>query len=270
MTELIPAPVVIALATLFGALIGSFLNVVIWRVPRGESVVSPGSACPRCGSGIAWYDNIPVLSWLLLRARCRECSAPISARYPAVEAATAVAFGLVVWGAYAGTFPAATLPLLLYWASVAIALSLIDVDHHRLPDAIVLPSYAVTAILLAVASAATGDYWRLLNAAIGAVAMGGFYLLLAVVRPGGMGLGDVKLAGALGMVAAWLGWAPLIVGVFSAFLIGGLVGVALMAGRRANRKTALPFGPFMLLGAALGIGAGQQLAHFYLVSSGIA
>ncbi len=270
MSDLFPPVVGIPLAVVLGALIGSFLNVVIWRVPRGESIVSPGSACPGCGAEIAWYDNIPILSWLMLRARCRHCNEPISARYPAVEGCTAAAFGVVVWGAYAGSYPSAVLPVLLYWAAVAIALALIDVDHHRLPDAIVLPSYVVTVALLILASVLTGDYARLVAALIGGIALGGFYLALALLRPGGMGLGDVKLAGALGMLVAWLGWAELLVGAFAAFLIGGLVGVALMAGSRATRKTALPFGPFMLLGAALGIWAGRPLADLYLTATGLA
>lgn len=267
--DVIPAGWIVAIAAVFGALIGSFLNVVIWRVPQGISIVRPPSACPSCGASIAWYDNVPILSYLLLRGRCRHCNAHISARYPLVEALTAALFGLAAWGSVAGAYPFVLLPLMLYWAAIAVALTFIDLDHHRLPNVIVLPSYVVTAVLLVVASVVTGEYGRLLSAAIGAVALGGFYFVLAVARPGGMGLGDVKLAGALGMLLAWLGWAQLVVGAFAAFVFGGIVGVALMIGRMATRKSALPFGPFMLLGAAFGVCVGQPLADFYLSTTGI-
>lgn len=266
---LVPAAFAVPVAAVFGALIGSFLNVVIWRVPQGMSIVRPPSACPQCGAPIAWYDNIPIVSYLALRGRCRRCHAHISARYPLIEALTALLFGLVVGGAYLGIYPAVLTPLLLFWAAIAVALTFIDLDHHRLPNVIVYPSYIVTAALLVVASIVTGDYGRLLSALIGMVALGGFYFVLAVARPGGMGLGDVKLAGALGLLLGWLGWGPLIVGGFAAFVFGGVVGVALMAFRRASRKTALPFGPFMLLGAAVGVAAGTTLAHSYLSLTGI-
>jgi len=267
--DLIPAGWIVAIAAMFGALIGSFLNVVIWRVPQGMSIVRPPSACPSCGKPIAWYDNIPVVSYLVLRGRCRHCGTHISARYPFVEALTAVLFGLAAWGGVDGAYAFALLPLMLYWAAIAVALTFIDLDHHRLPNVIVLPSYVVTAVLLVVASIVTGEYGRLLSAAIGAVTLGGFYFILAIARPGGMGLGDVKLAGALGMLLAWLGWATLIVGAFSAFVFGGIFGVALMIGRKATRKTAVPFGPFMLLGAAFGIWLGQPLADWYLAMTGL-
>ncbi len=267
---LIPAVAATPVAFVFGALIGSFLNVVVWRVPQGLSIVRPASSCPHCGHEIAWYDNIPIVSWLVLRGKCRNCKAPISARYPLVEAGTGVAFALVVWAAYAGVYPMALVPALLYWAAVGIALTLIDVDHHRLPNVIVLPSYLVTAALLVLASALTSDYGRLLSAAIGCAALYGLYWILAIAYPGGMGFGDVKLAGALGMLLGWLGWAPLIVGAFSAFLLGGLVGALLMIGRRATRKSRIPFGPFMIVGAAVGVFAGAGIADVYLTTTGIA
>lgn len=270
MTEILPGWFTVAFLVVLGALIGSFLNVVVWRVPQGLSIVRPPSACPQCGHQIAWYDNIPIVSWLALGGKCRNCKAHISARYPLVEASTAVAFGVLGAGAYAGWYPAALLPALLYWTAIGIALTLIDLDHHRLPNAIVLPSYIVTAVLLVLASVLTGDYARLLSAAIGCAALFALYWILAMAYPGGMGFGDVKLAGALGMLLGWLGWAPLIVGGFSAFLIGGLVGALLMIGRRATRKSRIPFGPFMLVGAAVGIFAGVGIANLYLTTTGIA
>ncbi|MGL3148736.1 prepilin peptidase [Microbacterium sp. A82] len=270
MTEaLIPAWFAVTFAALFGGLIGSFLNVVVWRVPRGVSIVRPGSACPGCEHPLAWFDNIPVLSYLILRGRCRYCSAGISARYPAVEVATAAAFAAVMWGAYAGCYPFAVLPVLLFWAATGIALALIDLDHHLLPNVITYPSYVVTAALLVLASVLTGDYPRLITAVIGFAALGGLYLLLAVGYRGGMGGGDVKLAGVLGMLLGWLGWPQLIIGGFSAFLIGGVVGVTLMLARKADRKSGLPFGPFMLGGSWIGIFAGPAIAGLYLSLVGL-
>lgn len=270
MSELLPWWFIVAVLTVLGALVGSFLNVVVWRVPQGLSVVRPPSSCPSCGHRIAWYDNIPVLSYLVLRGRCRNCRAGISARYPLVEAATAVFFAVVTLGAFAGWYPLALLPVLLYWAAISVALALIDIDHHRLPNVIVLPSYVVTAILLLLASVVTGEYSRLLTAAIGCVALFALYWILAVAYPGGMGFGDVKLAGALGMLLGWLGWAQLIVGGFSAFLLGGLLGAILMIGNRATRKSRIPFGPFMLAGAWVGVFVGGGIAAAYLTLTGIA
>ncbi|MGX1792287.1 prepilin peptidase [Microbacterium sp. NPDC055312] len=265
----LPAWVPIGFAAVFGALIGSFLNVVVWRVPQGLSIVSPGSACPRCERPIAWYDNLPIVSWLLLRARCRHCAEGISIRYPLVEAATAVLFTAVAAGAVFGDLPPAVAPALLIWAAGGLALALIDVDHHRLPNVITLPAYPITAVSLLAASWVTGEWGRMLQATIGLIALGGMYLLLALAYPAGMGLGDVKLSGSLGMLLAWLGWPQLIVGGFSAFVVGGVVGVVLMLTGRAGRKSGVPFGPFMLLGAVIGIAAGPTLADLYLSLTGL-
>lgn len=253
------APVTFACAVL-GLLVGSFLNVVVHRVPAGESVVSPPSACPRCGHRLRARDNVPVLSWLLLRGRCRDCRAPISARYPLLETSTGVLLTLVA--VEVGWSP--ELPALLYLACVAVALTAIDLEHHRLPDAIVLPSYVVGAALLAGAAALEGEWSPLLRAAIGLAVLWLAYFALALAKPGGMGFGDVKLAGLLGMHLGYLGWAELAVGAFAAFLVGGVVGIALLATRRAGRRTAIPFGPFMLLGAAIGVAVGPGLAAGYL------
>ncbi|MDL5349965.1 A24 family peptidase [Microbacterium sp. zg-YB36] len=258
------------LAGLLGTVIGSFLNVVIWRVPRGESIVRPGSACPQCGRPIAWYDNLPIISYLALRGRCRHCSARISVRYPLVELGTGLGFAIVVWGAIAGRYPIAIVPLLLYWVAIGIALALIDLDHHRLPNVLTLPAYPVTAVLLVLASVLTGEHGRLLIAAAGLAILGVFYLSLALGSRGGMGFGDVKLAGSLGLMLGWLGWSQLLVGAFSAFVIGGLVGIALMIAGRAGRKSRLPFGPFMLVGAWVGVFAGPAIADVYLTATGLA
>ena len=250
----------LAACAVLGLLVGSFLNVVVHRVPRGQSVVSPASACPGCGQRIRARDNVPVLSWLLLRGRCRDCGAGISARYPLVELGTAALFALTA--AWAG--PAWHLPAYLYLAAIAVALALIDLDVHRLPDAVVLPSYPVLAVLLLGASALEGDGGAVLRALVGGTGLYLLYLALALARPGGMGFGDVKLAGLLGAALAWHGWAALAVGGFAAFLLGGLVGLALIAVRRAGARTAIPFGPFMLLGAGTGLAAGAPIAAAYL------
>jgi leader peptidase (prepilin peptidase)/N-methyltransferase len=274
--------VCVTLSTIFGALIGSFLNVVIYRVPRDESVVSPPSACPRCGHAIRGIDNIPILSWLILQGRCRDCSAPISKRYPLVELATALSFAGVSWWAVAQFAPtdpdgsSFVIPLVLiliaflYLAAVSIALTLIDLDTHRLPNKIVLPAYVVGAVLLGAAALVAGEYYRLLGAGIGLVAMWLGYFLMAVVYPGGMGFGDVKLAGVLGLFLGWLGWGPLIVGSFAAFLLGGAFAVVLLVMRRVSRKGGIPFGPWMLLGAWVGIVAGDTLWTSYLDMFGLA
>ncbi|MCC2314818.1 prepilin peptidase [Cellulomonas xiejunii] len=253
----------VAVCALLGLAIGSFLNVVVWRVPRGESVVRPPSACPACGHEIRPRDNVPVVSWLLLRGRCRDCGAPISRRYPLVELTTAVLFGLVA--ALVGL--SWLLPVALYLTAVAVALALIDVDVHRLPDAIVLPSYPVVAALLALASldpGGTADWPPLLRALLGGLAMGAAYLALVLANPAGMGLGDVKLAGVLGMFLGWFGWGTWAVGLFLPFLLGGVLGLALIALGRAGRKSAIPFGPWMLLGAAVAPVVAPPLLDWYL------
>lgn len=256
-------PLLVTLAGVLGLLVGSFLNVVVWRVPRGESIVAPPSACPSCGARIRPYDNVPVVSWLVLRGRCRDCAAPISARYPAVELLTGVAFAAVAWWSGPGWWT----PALLYLVAITVALTAIDLDVHRLPDAIVLPSYPVALALLALASAdpgGTADWGALLRAGIGAAAMFAFYFVLLVAYPAGMGFGDVKLAGVLGLYLGWVGWGALVVGAFAAFLVGGVVGLALIAGRRAGRRTQIAFGPWMLAGAWIGLVAGQPLWDGYL------
>lgn len=253
-----------------GLLAGSFLNVVVHRVPRGESVVHPPSACPECGSFIAWYDNIPVLSWLVLRARCRPCGARISARYPIVEAGTGAAFASVAAAAVYGGLAAWAVPAFLYAAAISVALALIDVDVHRLPDAIVLPSYPVMLALLAVASGGTGDWWALVRAVVGGAAGFAFYFLLAFVYPAGMGFGDVKLAGILGMLLGWLGWAELVVGGFLGFLLGGVAGLVLILTRLATRRSMIPFGPYMLLGTWLAVALADPVARWYLGIAGVA
>ncbi|TWX38611.1 prepilin peptidase [Frigoribacterium sp. ACAM 257] len=257
-----------------GLLIGSFLNVVVYRVPAGMSISSPPSACPGCHTPIKAYDNVPVLSWLALRGRCRSCSTAISARYPIVELATGGFFALVAaavwpWTAVpteAAPLVAALLELVafLWLAGASVALAIIDVEHHRLPDAIVLPSYVVGLVLLGASSALSGEWDALLRGVVGMAALFVFYLALALVKPGAMGLGDVKLAGVLGLWLGWLGWGELVVGAFAAFLLGGLFSVVLLATRRAQRTGGIPFGPWMLAGAWVGVLVGGIVVASYL------
>ncbi len=264
-------------AGLLGLSVGSFLNVVVHRVPEGRSVVSPRSSCGCCGQEIRWYDNVPVVSWLVLRARCRDCGSRIPARYPLLELAGAVAF-LVVVLVLGGPLLTAASPLealsalvqivaFLYLAAISLALAVIDVQTMRLPNAIVHPAYPVAAVFLTAAAALGGTWDRLLGAAIGLVLMGGVYLLIAFARPGAMGMGDVKLAGVLGAFLGWLGWSELAVGLLGGFLVGGVVGLVLMATR--GRKARIPFGPWLLAGAWMGILAGEPIATAYLGLYGI-
>lgn len=249
---------------LLGLAIGSFLNVVIWRLPRNESLARPPSHCPGCDTPISPRDNIPVVSWLLLRGRCRHCSTRISMRYPFVEAATAALFvGFTVhFGIHAD------LAAYLYLAAVGVALAMIDLDLQRLPDKLTLPSYPVALVLLGIAAAVDGLPHDFLRAVIAMAVLFGFYAVVWFVYPAGMGLGDVKLAGVVGLYLGWLGWGQLVVGAFSAFLIGAVVSVGLMLLASAGRKTRIPFGPFMLVGALVGIFAGHPIAHAYTSTFG--
>ncbi|WP_129338925.1 prepilin peptidase [Cellulomonas endophytica] len=249
----------VAFCAVLGLAVGSFLNVVVWRVPRGESVAHPPSACPACGHAVRPRDNVPVLSWLLLRGRCRDCGVRISRRYPLVEAGTAVLVALVPLVVTPWAVPAYA-----YLVAIGVALALIDLDTQRLPNAIVLPAYPVLAVLLTLASAGTGDWAALGRAAVGGAALFAGYFVLRFAQPGGMGFGDVKLAGPLGAALAWLGWGPFAVGAFAAFLLGGVFGLGLMATRRAGRRTGIPFGPWMLVGAALGALVGEPAWDAYV------
>ncbi|THI96546.1 prepilin peptidase [Nocardioides sp.] len=252
-----PVAAVAALAGALGLAIGSFLNVVAHRLPRGESVVSPPSACPDCGTEIRARHNVPVLGWLVLRGRCYDCGAPISARYPLLEAGTGVLFVLT---ALRFGDELRLLPAYLAFAAIGVVLAVIDLDTRRLPNAIVLPSYVVLGALLAIG----WDGESLLRAGLGAAILFGFFFAVAMAAPGGMGFGDVKLAGIVGGMTAYLSWGSLLVGAFLGFLLGAVAGVLLMAASRAGRKSAVPFGPFMILGAWASILGASHLGEYYL------
>jgi leader peptidase (prepilin peptidase)/N-methyltransferase len=243
----------VTFAGVLGALVGSFLNVVAYRLPRHESLVTPSSRCPACGTPVKPYDNIPILSWLLLRGHCRSCAAPISPRYPLVEALTA---GLCV-GAVLAHQSAAAITLSIVLILLVVPAALIDLEHRIIPNRITALG-AVLALVIGVALDPAGESERLIAGA----AAGGFLLLAALAYPGGMGMGDVKLAGVMGL---FLG-APVAAAVLIALVSGVLVGALVIARRgvRVGRKTAVPFGPFLALGALVAVYAGQPLIDLYV------
>jgi leader peptidase (prepilin peptidase) / N-methyltransferase len=251
---------VVGAAALLGLLLGSFANVVIARVPAGRSIVRPPSACPQCDTPVAWRDNIPVVSWVLLRARCRACRAPISARYPLVETLVAVAFALTAWRVGL----AWSLPAYLLYAWLLVVVAVIDLETLRIPNRLTYPLTPVLAALLAAAALLEG----VPGAALRAVAAGAtgfaFLLLLALASPRGMGMGDVKLAAFIGLGLGYLGWAHLALGLFLAFASGGAIGMVLIALRIRGRKDQIPFGPYLALGALVAVFVGTPLIDRYL------
>ena len=250
------------LAGLLGLAFGSFANVVIHRVPRGESLVRPDSRCPACGAPVAWHDNLPVAGWLLLRGRCRACRAPISWTYPAVELAMGVLWALIALR-LAGAGLGWAVPAYLALAFICVVLAVIDARTRLLPNRITYPAFPITLGLLLVASVGLGDLGRLARGLLAAVAVGGFFLALALISPRGMGLGDVKLAPTLGLALGWLSWGAVAFGVFAGFLLGGLAGLAAIAVLGLTRKSLLPFGPWLVAGALLGVLAGADVAAWY-------
>lgn len=250
---------------LVGLVVGSFVNVVAYRIPLGKSVVRPGSACPACGAPIRSRDNVPVLSWLLLGGHCRDCGAAISVRYAIVEAATAGLFAATVLAVGAVW----VLPAYWWFVGVCIALVLTDLDHKRIPNRILFPGIVVGTALLAlgavvdaVGGEGTGD--DLLRALAGGLAYFGILFAIAAVARGGFGFGDVKLAFLLGVFLAFQGWEVLWAGILLAFLIGGVVAIALLATRRKGRKDAIPFGPSLVAGAFIALFWGSEIASWYL------
>lgn len=255
------ALLIVAVA-LVGLAVGSFLNVVIHRLPLRESLSRPASHCPSCAHAIRFRHNVPVVGWLLLRGRCADCHSPISVRYPLVEMMTAVLFvAIAVRLARADLLPA--LPAYLFFAAAGICLAAIDLDVRRLPNAIVLPAYPVLAALLTIAALVQHNPAALLRAGVGAAALFAFYFVLAFVHPSGMGFGDVKLAGIVGGVLGFLSYPTLLVGAFSAFFLGSVVGMVVILSLRGTGKTAIPFGPFMIAAALLAFFAAGPLTDLY-------
>jgi leader peptidase (prepilin peptidase) / N-methyltransferase len=246
----------LAFAALFGAIIGSFLNVCIHRLPRDTSIVWPASACPTCGRALSWFENIPIVSYAFLLGRCRSCRAPISMRYPIVEALTAAMFALAFW--YYG--PGPLLVSRLIFGCALIVLFAIDLEHHLLPNVITLTGIIV-GFLLSFTTEQPG--WR--SSLIGIVAGGGVLFLIAegyyrVRHEEGLGMGDVKM---LAMMGAFLGWPLAILSLMIASVAGTIVGLALIVTGRGTMKYALPFGTFLAIGAAVSAAAGQAILSWY-------
>jgi leader peptidase (prepilin peptidase)/N-methyltransferase len=240
-------------AGVLGAIIGSFLNVVTYRLPRHESLVKPASHCTRCGTPVKPYDNIPVLSWLLLHGHCRSCGDPISVRYPLVEGAT----GALCVGAVLAHDSTAAIALSILLVLISVPAAVIDLEHRIIPNRITALG-AVLALVVGSVLDPGGELTRLIAGA----AAGGFLLLAALAYPGGMGMGDVKLAGMLGL---FLGKA-VAPALLIALLTGTVVGAVIIArkGAEAGRKTAIPFGPFLVFGALTAIFVGPQIVDFYV------
>ena len=241
------------LAFVGGAIIGSFLNVVAYRLPRGESLARPASRCPACETPIKPYDNIPVLSWLLLRGRCRACGARISPRYPIVEAVTGLLCAAVVVSKGADS----DVWLGLAFVLVLVPITLIDLDVRLIPNSLTLVGAVAALVIQAIV-----DPDMLVEALIAAVAAGGFLLIAVLAYPRGMGLGDVKLAAMMGL---YLGRA-VAPAMFVALLAGTIVGAVIIArvGVEQGRKTAIPFGPYLALGGLVGLFAGDAIVDWYL------
>ncbi|TWJ32790.1 prepilin peptidase [Geobacter argillaceus] len=244
-------------AFLFGAVVGSFLNVCICRLPEGRSVVFPPSACPSCGAAIRWYDNIPIVSYLVLRGRCRSCSASISWRYPLVETLN----GLLTLVLFLRFGPSLTFLALFLFCSALVAITFIDFDHQIIPDVISLPGIVVGFVF---SFFLPWLGWR--SSLIGIVAGGGVIWLIIELyyrlrKEEGMGGGDVKL---LAMIGAFLGWRAILFTLFAASLVGSVVGVSLMFLQKKDGKLAIPFGPYLAFGAVLYIFYGKQIIYWYL------
>jgi leader peptidase (prepilin peptidase)/N-methyltransferase len=245
----------IGLCALFGLAVGSFLNVVIYRVPRGESIVTPRSACPTCGAPVRERDNIPVISWLLLRGRCRDCKAPISSRYPIVELACAALFaGVAARFGYQWDLPA----YLALFAGL-LALSCIDMERMLLPKKIVYPLTILVLALLVMAAVATG-HWHDLTIA-GACAAGWFVVFFAMnlISPRLLGFGDVRLSLVLGLALGWLGVGYVLLGFFAANVVGAAIGLSLIATNHMARSDRIPYGVFLAAGCAVAVFAGPEL-----------
>lgn len=236
---------------IFGLIIGSFLNVCIWRLPREESIIRPGSHCPACSTALGVRDLVPVLSWLFLRGKCRACGEKISPRYPVVELlsgglflATYLHYGLTP-GLLAG----------LVFLGFMVAITFIDLDHQIILDGM-LALLAVCGLGLQLWTGAVG----IVNMLIGAGAGGGLLLLLAILSRGGMGGGDVKFAAALGF---WLGWPGILLGLFIGFVLGGVISLLLLASGLRGRKDFIPFGPFIAIGAWIALLYGRKILGWY-------
>jgi leader peptidase (prepilin peptidase)/N-methyltransferase len=244
------------LFAVLGALIGSFLNVCIYRLPRGESILWPGSHCPSCGAAISWSDNVPVLSYLWLVGRCRHCRSSIAIRYPLIEAANAAGYVLILW-AFGVTW---TTVLYCILFSALLVVTGTDLTHKIIPNIVTVPG-----IVLGLIGAATVLPVGPVNALLGVVVGGGILWALAWASPylfgkEGMGGGDIKL---LAMIGAFLGWKPALLTIMIGSLTGSVIGIALIAFRFMKRDEYIPFGPFLVFGAVVSMFFAQPLVDWY-------
>lgn len=247
----------ILIAFCLGAIVGSFLNVCAHRLPRNQSIIWPSSRCPSCGKGIAWYDNVPIFSYVILAGRCRQCRAAISWRYPLIEFSNALAYAVIVWWFGVGWDSAVYAALF----SALLVITAIDIAHYIIPNVITLPG-----IVLGVVCAATVLPVGLVNSILGLLVGGGLLWVLAWLSPylfgkEGMGGGDIKL---LAMIGAFLGWKPTLLAVLVGAFVGSIVGVGLIALRVLRRDQYIPFGPFLALGAVIALFFHQDLIGWYL------
>ena len=256
------------LGAFLGLLLGSFANVVIARVPEGKSVVFPPSACPQCGYHITWRDNIPVLSFALLGGRCRQCTQPISRRYPLVEAAMAALFALFGWWC-ATTGDLYVLPGVWTFVFASVCLFVIDIDTFRLPNAITYPLAVAMVVLMGGAALLNGESHRLYPMAFGPVFLAGILFVVNRVYPKGMGLGDVKYAVPMGLALGYFGYGTVIVGYFLSLFVGVFWGIAIMAKSGFTRRAAMPFGPGLVIGALAAILVGENIAQWYVGITGL-
>jgi len=242
---------------LFGLVVGSFDNVAIYRIPQGLSLWSPRSFCPHCETTIAWYDNIPLLSFILLRGRCRHCGEPISPRYPMVELLSGLLF-IAVFARLGFAWQAELVPY-LFMVTVLVIVSAIDLREQVIPNRVIYPSIPLGLAAMGAVALARGESGIFLRSLAG-MAIGGVPLAaLALLIPRGMGMGDSKLAAFTGV---FLGYHQL-VAFFFAFLTGSLVGISLMAFKKLGRRSRIPFGPFLALGALVALFWGQALSDLY-------
>lgn len=250
----------IVVAGCLGLIFGSFATVVAYRVPRGSSIVTGRSRCPSCDAQIAWYDNIPLFGYLLLRGKCRDCGRPISPRYLWIEVTTGLSWALLVWR-YGVSFEVVVFAA-FFW--VLVVLTAVDLEHHLLPNKIVYPAFVASWVVLGIAAVSNDDLDPLKGAAFGALIFGGFLFTVAFIAPAGMGGGDVKLAFVLGTHLGYAGSIGVtLVGMFLSFFLGGVIGIAMLL-RGGDRKTQVPFGPYLALGTVLAILWGRSILDWYL------
>jgi len=252
--------ILIVYCTLMGLVVGSFLNVVIYRVPRHLSIVRPRSACPHCHHPISERDNIPLVSWLILRGRCRHCRSPISARYPLVESATGVLFGVTAWrwGVHLD------LVAFLVLEAALVALALIDLEQMLLPRSIVYPMLATVGAWLTLSAAHYGQWHRLVIAGVCAVVWFGVFFALNFASPRSLGFGDVRLSLLLGLALGWMGVGEVFIGFFVSNFVGAVVGIILIAAKKRTRDQPIPYGVYLALGTILAVLVGPaMLAHWH-------